>query len=383
MNTLQKILVLSAAFGVFIGLWLTQIPHKALPRYAPPDAVANDDPMPVFESRWVTNYETTETHSANIAIVQDVPVTVWYGGTEEGHKDVAVFMSRFEAGGWSPPEVITNRAMAEAGLGRYIRKLGNPAIHAWPDGSLGLYFVTVSFAGWAASNITYMESPDVGKTWGAPKRLVTSPFLNISTLVRTDGLNLVGGDLSLPVYHEMAGKFSETLHLGRDQTVLDKVRISRGKHSLQPAIASVDETHATAILRYAGAEPYRLLSAKTLDGGLHWTHPEKLDIPNPNAAVATINLGDGRLLMALNDLEDGRHKLSLALYESGEWRLIKTLEAEYAYNPVREYQFSYPSFAMDADGFIHLVYTWNVERIRHLRFNKAWLIMPDPTESRL
>lgn len=380
---------LALAFAIFIALWIAMIPRKELPVYSSV-TVAHAPQGPTYSEYWVSDGNTTEAHSANVVVAGNTPVTVWYGGTEEGHKDVAIYMATFEDDAWSEPKVVINRAMAEQGLNRYIRKVGNPALHAWPDGSLGLFFVSVSFGGWAASSINYMESPDLGQTWSTPERLVTSPFLNLSTLVRTDGLDLQGGDLSLPVYHEMAGKFAETLHLSRSRVVLDKVRISRGKHSLQPAIASTDDRHGYALLRYAGSEPYKLLGSKTFDSGLHWEAPHVEELPNPNAAVAVINLGDGTLLMALNDLEDGRHKLSLAINEDidngGKWRIIRTLEEESATPPPgqREYQFSYPSFAMDEEGFIHLVYTWNVERIRHLRFSKEWLIMPpslnEPTQ---
>lgn len=385
MTSLYKPISVAVAFAVFITLWLTQIPIKQLPAYAPPIVVTDSSSSisgssePYFSENWISEGQTTEAHSASIAINQGIPVAVWYGGTEEGHRDVAIFVSRFENDRWSEPEAVINRASAEAGLNRYIRKVGNPALHTWSDGSLGLFFVTVSFGGWAASTISYMESLDRGKTWSQPERLVTSPFLNLSTLVRTDGLNLLGGDLTLPVYHEMAGKFAETLHLSRDRVVLDKVRISRGKHSLQPAIASTDADHGYALLRYAGSEPYRLLASRTLDGGLHWEAPHAIDLPNPNAAVAVINIGEKSMLMALNDLEDGRHKLSLALNrnisEGEDWQIIKTLESESSTPPPgqREYQFSYPSFAVDDEGYIHLAYTWNVKRIRHLKFNKAWL----------
>ncbi len=381
MTLVYKPAALIVAFAIFVTLWTTMIPMKQLPAYAAVSDVRGVD-APFFSEHWISHGETTEAHSANIVINQGKPVVVWYGGTEEGHKDVAIFLSTFEDDVWSEPRVVTNRAMAEAGLNRYIRKIGNPALHSWPDGSLGLFFVTVSFGGWGAANISYMESPDLGVTWSEPERLVTSPFLNISTLVRADGLNLQGGDLSLPVYHEMAGKFAETLHLTRSRVVMDKVRISRGKHSLQPAIANTDDQHGYAMLRYAGNGPAKLLASKTFDGGLHWEAPHQEDLPNPDAAVALLNLGDNALLMALNDLEDGRHKLSLAINEDidngGEWRIIKTLEEESPEPPAgqRPYQFSYPSFAKDDEGFIHLVYTWNVKRIRHLRFNRASLIMP-------
>ena len=221
----------------------------------------------------------------------------------------------------------------EQALGRYIRKVGNPNLYAWPDGRLGLYYVSVSVGGWAASSINYMESFDQGVQWSSPIRLVTSPFLNISTLVRTEGLPLADGGVQLPVYHEFLGKFSETRNaLGATSHVMDKVRISRGKHSLQPAIINLDEFSAVGLLRYSGDPPGRVLSVFSQDAGAHWSTPVKTELPNPNSAVSIINPGNGYLLVALNDLEDGRHRLSLAMGSADEWKVVKVLEEETATN---------------------------------------------------
>jgi predicted neuraminidase len=36
-------------------------------------------------------------------------------------------------------------------------------------------------------------------------------------------------------------------------------------------------------------------------------------------------------------------------------------------------EFSYPYLVQDDTGTLHLTYTWQRERIKHLRFNVAWL----------
>ena len=38
-----------------------------------------------------------------------------------------------------------------------------------------------------------------------------------------------------------------------------------------------------------------------------------------------------------------------------------------------EFQYEYPYFAKSADGFYHLVYSWNNSFIKHVSFNDAWL----------
>ena len=375
MNPALKISLTIASAAVFFGCWTLLIPSRPVPEYLPPVVLPAQPDGPVFESHWVSNNETNEAHSASIAITNGKPVVVWYGGTEEGHHDVAIFSSSFD-GEWTAPTLIAGRDSTEQALGRYIRKVGNPSLYSWPDGRLGLFYVSVSFGGWAASSINYMQSLDQGLHWTSPIRLVTSPFLNISTLVRTEGLPLSDGSVQLPIYHEFLGKFSETLTLSSDLAVKDKIRISRGKHSLQPAITNLDEASAIGLLRYAGDPPGRVLSVFSEDAGAHWSEPVRTKLPNPNSAVSIINLGDDKLLLALNDLEDGRHRISLAMGSAGNWKMVKVLEEETATDPDQEYEFSYPSMGIDPEGFIHLVYTWNQRRIKHLRFNREWLELP-------
>ena len=375
MNPATKIALTIASATVFFGCWILLISVRQVPAYLPPAVISAQHKEPVFESHWVSNNETNEAHSASIAITDGKPVVVWYGGTEEGHRDVAIFSSSFDQK-WSYPRVIADRDSTEQALGRYIRKVGNPALYSWPDGRLGLYYVSVSIGGWAASSINYMESIDQGVQWTNPTRLVTSPFLNISTLVRTKGLPLSDGGVQLPVYHEFMGKFSETLTLSSDLQVMDKVRISRGKHSLQPAITNLDESSAIALLRYSGDPPGRVLSSISQDSGAHWSTPVRTELPNPDSAVSIVNPGNGYLLLALNDLEDGRHRLSLAKGSADGWTIVKVLEEETETNLKHEYEFSYPSMTIDPEGFIHLVYTWNQKRIKHLRFNREWLELP-------
>ena len=56
----------------------------------------------------------------------------------------------------------------------------------------------------------------------------------------------------------------------------------------------------------------QIRASRTSNAGKKWTTPELISLPNPNAAIAVLNTGDGNLLLAYNDLEDGRNRLSLA-----------------------------------------------------------------------
>ncbi|MDA9680069.1 hypothetical protein N9U06_01270, partial [Gammaproteobacteria bacterium] len=96
MNPALKIILTIASAVVFFGCWYILIPVRQLPAYLAPVVIPVQQNGPVFEAHWVSNNETNEAHSASIAITNGEPVVVWYGGTEEGHHDVAIFSSNFD-----------------------------------------------------------------------------------------------------------------------------------------------------------------------------------------------------------------------------------------------------------------------------------------------
>jgi predicted neuraminidase len=112
-----------------------------------------------------------------------------------------------------------------------------------------------------------------------------------------------------------------------------------------------------------------VVMAETSDAGLTWSSPRAIDLPNPNAGIHALPLSSGSILMAFNDSKRHRENLKLAVSKDGgqSWTRIATLED----TPGEE--FSYPTMDRDADGRIHLVYTWRRNRIKHAVFNEAWI----------
>src|SRR5712692_3957064 len=140
------------------------------------------------------------------------------------------------------------RELAQRQLRRTVRKLGNPVAGRDRAGRLCLFFVSVSVGGWAGSAMNLMVSEDEGETWSPPRRLVASPFFNISPLVKGPPLQFSDGTIGLPVYHEMAGKFGELLRLDAEGHAVRKTRLSWGRSSLQPVILPWSETGAVGFM---------------------------------------------------------------------------------------------------------------------------------------
>ena len=307
---------------------------------------------------------------------------VWYGGTREGAKDVAIFFSQKYPGmntQWSTPRIIVDRISATRELNRYIRKVGNPILFRGPGKQICLIYVTITLGGWSGSSLNLKTSRDGGFTWNASRRLTLSPFFNISELVkgRPLSINMTGihgdrHDFAVPIYHEFLGYFPEILWITffqhRQEFIYEKSRMTGGSSFIQPSIAPLNAQSATAFYR-CRSKAKHIAMARTDDGGQSWSSPHFLQLPNPDSAVDALPLSEGRILLAFNDSQNSRETLKLAVSKNAgrNWIRIFTLEN----SPDQE--FSYPYMIRDQSGLIHLVYTWKRERIKHVVLNEAWV----------
>ncbi len=370
-NKATLILVCAALY--FLA-WTFLIPHPGLTQFKLDRAFKESPDAPYYSEGFATYASTLIVHAATITATEHELVTYWYGGTDEGAGDVQVFQASFTNNNWSNARAVVGPEKVQNDLSRFVRKVGNPAVLYWPDGRTWLFFVSVSVGGWGGSAINLLESQDGGVTWGKVRRLITSPFLNLSTLVRNSPVLYTDGSIGLPVYHEFLGKFGEILRIDANGRILGKVRLSNGKHSLQPVIIPTSQTMAIGLMRYAGTPPMRLLQFKTTDGGNSWSAASKLRVQNPNSAVDAIHIGDGRILAALNNTTMSRASLHLAISSLGQdWNIFHELETEDVSPVSHTYEFSYPSITRDKDGMFHLLYSWNQSHIKHVSFNEAWL----------
>ncbi|MGC2166987.1 MAG: sialidase family protein [Gallionella sp.] len=389
----------------------------AAPQFQIPEYIGGYEiSAPSVQTHFVTRTMNIHTHAASLVELGNGQVRAfWFAGSQEGASDVEVRSAVYDPVNdhWSTEEVIANRQDTQRALHRYVKKIGNPVPYRSEDGRLWLFYVTVSLGGWAGSSITFTTSTDEGKSWSVPQRLITSPFLNISTLVKGTPFRFSDGTIGLPVYHEFIGKFGELLRVDQSGHILSKTRLSSGKQSLQPVLMVQSPVQAKVLMRYAGASPMRVLETSTTDAGEHWMAPHKTSLANPNSAITGLVLPDGKFLMAVNDTEHGRNTLSLVITgdEGTTWKIAYQLElqpsellgkdqyaeiaaglarateadvtnaAGYASSAQRTkcesqgcgFEFSYPYLIRTRKGDFHLVYTWNRSFIKHVRFNLAWL----------
>lgn len=387
--------------------------------FQPPAVVAPSGDAETLRTRFVSTTAGPHRHAPSLVELRDGRLRAfWFSGSREGAPDVEIRSAVFDpnGGGWSTETTVADRAGTQRALLRYVKKLGNPVAERAADGTLHLYYVTVSLGGWAGSSITTMTSADDGTTWTAPRRLITSPFLNISTLVKGAPFHYVDGTIGLPVYHEFIGKFGEVLRLDAAGRILDKQRLTHGRAALQPVVLVRDGGRAQVLMRHGDGGPNRVIGSTTDDAGRHWAVPANTTLANPNAAVAGVALPGGELLAVLNNIESDRDALTLVASTDGgaSWRTLYTLEDQRAlreHQPDRaayaagvkalalaadaslsdaaafatsssehmcvgqrcNFEFSYPYMVLTARGDVELVYTWNRSFIKHVGFSRAWI----------
>ena len=334
--------------------------------------------QPTLQMGWLPDTGAPSVHAASLITLKDGAVRAfWFAGSREGAPDVVINTAVFDpqASRWSAPTVVMDRVSAEKGLSRYIAKLGNPVPVRMADGRMQLFFVTVSIGGWAGSSISSAISDDEGLTWDRPQRLISSPLINLSTLVKSPALAFADGRLGLPAYHEWIGRFGEFLRIDASR-VIDKRRMSSGRSAIQPVVFTDGSQVASAFFRQtrSSSQPKQIPVSETKDAGQSWVVSKDLEIPNPNSAIAALTLANGTRLMVLNNIEAGRYRLVMVMRKanSDQWQVVQVLEDdEYLINDQHR-EFSYP-YLISANGEdAHLAYTWDRKKIRHIYFSAAW-----------
>src|SRR5690606_36525124 len=110
-------------------------------------------------------------HASTIAETTDgTLIAAWFGGTEEKHEDVGIWVSRREGKRWSPPVEVANGVQyhtPDGGVHRH--PCWNPVLYQPNDSALLLFYK----CGPSPSEWWGMETRtgDGGKSWSFPRRL--------------------------------------------------------------------------------------------------------------------------------------------------------------------------------------------------------------------
>ncbi len=310
--------------------------------------------------------------SALVAMPPSDPAVLsafWFAGDRESAPNVEIAASQFNRSSqsWTQPQMVVNRHVAASMLGTGIRRLGNPIAWLDPRGRLHLFVVATGLGGWSASRILHLEqsSPLGGQDLQfRPVGVIPLSWLwNVSYLVRTAPLPLADGGMVLPAYFEFRIKTPVALRFDQNGSFVGMTRISHRTFALQPALLSLAPNHWLALMRDHG-DNGKIRASESWDSGATWNDGKDLSLPNPDAGIATLSVGDIHLL-AYNPSSENRYALTLANSKSGtDWSTIVELERDH----MTGQEYSYPSMAW-ADNSLWVSYTDRRKSITWRRFD--------------
>ena len=350
-------------------------------RAAPwPGAAAPAAPDAVLSREWIFEQAPyPEAHASTIVQLADGGLAAaWFGGTRERNPDVVIWFARRGPHGWETPVQVADGVQAD---GSPRQPTWNPVLFQAPGGGLWLYYKDgpTPRDWWGMA----MRSDDGGRHWNAPQRLpdgILGPIKNKPVV-------LANGDWLAPSSEEqvigtMGGPdgpswrmhFERSGDGGRSWTRTAPVASPVLIDATQPASLS----HANGVLQaLARSRQGAMATSWSGDNGLTWSDVTALPLPDPNAGADAVTLADGRQLVVYTHAAHApatpgkgpRHPLAVALSDDGvHWRQVLVLESE----PL-EHGYAYPAVIQARDGRVHVTYTWDRKRIRHVVLDPALL----------
>jgi len=271
-----------------------------------------------------------------------------FAGSEEGAKDVSIWLVRLIKEKWSFPKVVAREDLP----------CWNPVLYTMPSGKILLFYKAGRHPQqWSGFLKT---SSDNGVSWSYPKNLpagIIGPAKNRPLLLE-NGTLLCGS--SIESWRRWGCWIDITSDMG------DSWEKSKPINEVFQLFGIIQPT-----LFFSGPGKIKMLTrshqigyictSESSDGGVSWTSARPTKLPNPNSSIDAINLKDGRILLVYNNSKENRYPLNVAISEDNgdTWKNKLLLE-----NDPGEY--SYPCVIQAKDGMVHISYTWNRENIKYV-----------------
>lgn len=300
---------------------------------------------------------TPSCHASTIAETPEGLVAAWFGGKEEGAPDVDIWLSRKKQEKWTKPVAVATGVQKDGS--RF--PCWNPVLFQIPNGDLLLFYkVGPNPRQWWGM---LQRSSDNGSTWSKAQRLpenILGPIKDKPVLL-TNGVLLCGSSEEpggWRVHMEMTPDFGKTWQRTPDLNDPKMVQ------AIQPTILTYPSGNLQILCRTRNKKLYESWSS---DSGKSWSPLTPTVLPNPSAGVDAVTLRDGRQLLVYNHSTTARVPLSVAVSRDGKtWKRVLDLESIAEHRNEGKVEFSYPAVIQARDGLVHVTYTYNRRKIKHV-----------------
>ena len=365
------IIVAMRLFGwlAAVSVGLATVGAAAMHRQATAVSAAPNGPVKVAE---FINDDAPYPECHASTIVEASPgrlVAAWFGGTREGAADVSIWVARHDGTRWLPAKAVADGRQEDGTR----HPTWNPVLFKPAAGPLFLFYkVGPSPREWWGMVRT---SADGGATWSEARRLAApllGPIKN-KPVVLADGTWLSassteGTPTGWRAHFEASRDGGATWQFAGP--------IDKGPESLEAIQGSVLFIGGDRLLALLRTRNGVLAATRSADNGRTWSPLAPSGLPNPNSGTDALTLRDGRHLLVFNNsrppagrTSGPRYPLDVALSGDGErWDVALTLESE-----PRPHGYAYPAVIQAADGLVHITYTWNRQRIKHVVIDPAAL----------
>ncbi len=313
-------------------------------------------------------------HASTIVETPRGLVSAWFGGTKEKNPDVGIWSSYNDGAGWSSPREWANGIQHE----NLRHPCWNPVLVQPPGNAPTMLFFKVGptpRTWWGEVTLSY----DSGRSFRDRRKLPST----IDGPVRCKPLFLENGDLLCPssTEHDNDWRFHFEIltdflrpELGTSWKRIEPE--TQPFQVIQPTLLTQSDGSIRALMR---SKHEQIAESISTDGARTWSDLKLIDLPNNNSGIEAVTLEDGRHLLLYNhtggrpDQNDGwgrRNVLNLAVSEDGaKWKEVATIEKE------DTGEFSYPAMIQTSDGLIHMTYTWNRQKVKHVVVDPAKLMV--------
>jgi len=305
---------------------------------------------------------TRNCHASTIVEVKpNHLMAAWFGGTEEGAKDVGIYYASHTGTSWSSPQSIIQPLVTETDT----FPCWNPVLFKSQSNRLYLFYkVGKNPREWFGAMIT---STDDGKTWSDITYLpegMLGPIRNKPIEIEK-GVILCGSStenkdtdewrVHIEFYTEADDQWEKvTVPNSKNFEVIQPTFLLHGNNKIQMLCRSKHD---------------RLITSWSEDAGRSWSDMDSVSVVNANSGVDAVTLNHQSFLLVNNPLPrgtnwyNGRNVLDLEYSTDGKlWEKLLDFEKH------EKGEFSYPAIIQSSDGKIHVTYTYDREYMKHVVF---------------